>query len=363
MLQPLIRSFCVCLSLALVALTTSAQNNLTARANNPQPATDGSKADTDRVRDGLNGPVRRVRTEVVKISNASGKIVEDGKRVLLETSEYDQKGTKTQNQYFPVAGATLTGKETYKYDDKGNISEMTLLNADGSLLSKEVYAYEFDSMGNWVKMTTSVAVVANAKIEFEPTEITYRTIFYYLDASIAKLLDSSATPTASPAATAPVKSGSGKVESPSTGAVREVQLPPMSSADKARFSAVSLPGANLANSGSGNSKAVVNSEGEAPPPPRILKPVSGGVLNGKALSLPVPRYPDIARRSRTSGKVEVQVVVDENGTVISATALSGPAPLRDAAIDAAKHAKFSPTKLSGAPVKVSGTIDYNFTLP
>jgi protein TonB len=136
----------------------------------------------------------------------------------------------------------------------------------------------------------------------------------------------------------------------------------MSSADKARFSAVQLPGANLGNSASGNSRLVVTNDGEAPPP-RLLKPVSGGVLNGKALSLPVPRYPDIARRSRTAGKVEVQVVVDENGNVISAQALSGPAPLREAAVDAAKRARFSPTKLSGAPVKVAGTIDYNFTLP
>jgi TonB family protein len=352
MLQPLIRSFCVCLSLVVIALTTHAQSNLTARANSAQPAADGSKSDTDRVRDGLNGPVRRVRTEVVKVTSVSGKVVEDSKRVLLETSEYDQKGAKTQNQYFPVAGSTLTGRETYKYDDKGNISEMTLQNADGSLLSKEVYKYEFDSMGNWVKMTTSVAVVANQKIEFEPTEVTYRTIFYYLDASMARMLQpapNSAAPTV-------------KTETAAGSEVRVVQLPPMSSADKARFAAVQLPGANLANSASGNPRLVVNNDGEAPPP-RLLKPVSGGVLNGKALSLPVPRYPDIARRSRTSGKVEVQVVVDENGAVISAQAVSGPAPLREAAVDSAKHARFSPTKLSGAPVKVSGTIDYNFTLP
>ena len=350
MLQPLIRSFCVCLSLVLIALTTNAQNKLTARANSPQPVADGSKTDTDRVRDGLNGPVRRVRTEVVKVTNVSGKIVEDVKRVLLETSEYDLKGAKTQNQYFPVAGSTLTGRETYKYDDKGNISEMTLMNGDGTLLSKEVYKYEFDTMGNWVKMTTSVAVVENQKIEFEPTEVTYRTIFYYLDASMAKMLQPTPNSTAAPTV---------KTETSAGTSVQVVQLPPMSSADKARFSAVQLPGANLANS-AGN-KVVLN-DGEAPPP-RLLKPVSGGVLNGKALSLPVPRYPDIARRSRTSGKVEVQVVVDENGNVISAEALSGPAPLRDAAVDAAKHARFSPTKLSGAPVKVSGTIDYNFTLP
>ena len=40
---------------------------------------------------------------------------------------------------------------------------------DGSLLSKEVYKYEFDTIGNWVRMTTSVAVVENGKIGFEPT--------------------------------------------------------------------------------------------------------------------------------------------------------------------------------------------------
>jgi len=108
------------------------------------------------------GPVRRVRTEVVKVSNASGKLVEDNKRVLLETAEYDVKGAKTQNQYFPVTGAALTGRETYKYDEKGNISEMTLLNTDGSLLSKEVYKYEFDSIGNWVKMTTAVSPQAGS---------------------------------------------------------------------------------------------------------------------------------------------------------------------------------------------------------
>jgi protein TonB len=87
------------------------------------------------------------------------------------------------------------------------------------------------------------------------------------------------------------------------------------------------------------------------------------VLNGKALSLPVPVYPQIAMRARTSGKVEVEVIVDENGKVISAQAVSGPAPLREAAVDAAKRARFSPTKLSGAPVKVAGLINYNFTLP
>src|SRR5437773_5674503 len=177
------------------------QNRLSAKINNYQPQPAAVSGDSDRTRDGLNGPVRRVRTEVVKVTSAGGNIVEGDKRVLLETAEYDVKGSKTQNQYFPIAGATLTGREVYKYDDKGNISEMTLVNADGSLVSKEVYKYEFDSVGNWVKMTTSIAVVENAKINFEPSEITYRTIFYYLDAAMVKMLQP--TNSSAPAPTNP----------------------------------------------------------------------------------------------------------------------------------------------------------------
>ena len=65
---------------------------------------------------------------------------------------------------------------------------------------------------------------------------------------------------------------------------------------------------------------------------------------------------------RTTGVVIVEVVIDEDGKVISANAVSGPSMLRDVAAQAAMRARFSPTKLSGQPVKVSGTINYNFTL-
>jgi TonB family protein len=344
MLQPLSRGFCLCLIVIAITVVANAQSNLTAKAN-LQPTLTAVNEDNDRARDGLVGPVRRVRTEVVKVSTTTGRMVEDNKRVLLETAEYDMKGAKIQNQYFPVAGSTLTGRENYKYDEKGNISEMTLLNGDGSLLSKEVYKYDFDSIGNWVKMMTSIAVVENQKIEFEPTEVTYRTIFYYLDASMAKMLQPGA----------PANGEQARVNS-------SVQLP-SASMNKLASSSVQLPSANLSNSNSSSSQRVnVANDGEAPPP-RILKPVSGGVLNGKAVSLPVPVYPQLALRARTTGKVEIEVTVDENGKVISAVATNGPATLRDAAIEAAKHARFSPTKLSGAPVKVVGLIIYNFTLP
>src|SRR5262245_21289983 len=219
------RAFSACLLLLMIALIASGQTGLSAKANNLQPApADGSVGDSDRSRDGLTGPVRRVRTEVVKLSTVAGKSVEDSKRVLLETAEYDVKGVKTQNQYFPIAGSELTGREVYKYDEKGNISEMTLLNADGTLLSKEMYKYEFDSIGNWVKMTTSVAVVASGKVDFEPTEVTYRTILYYLDASVAKTLQPANPAVPATGTSAPANGSSQPVasSSPANGASQPV---------------------------------------------------------------------------------------------------------------------------------------------
>lgn len=96
----------------------------------------------------------------------------------------------------------------------------------------------------------------------------------------------------------------------------------------------------------------------APAAPRA--PISGGVLNGKAVSLVKPAYPAIARSAHASGTVTVQVLIDENGNVISAHATSGHPLLQGSAVAAARASKFSPTKLSGQPVKVTGVIIYNF---
>ena len=98
----------------------------------------------------------------------------------------------------------------------------------------------------------------------------------------------------------------------------------------------------------------------APTPTPRTAPISGGVLNGKAISLPKPQYPPIARAAHAAGTVVVQVLIDENGNVVSAKAVSGHPLLQAVAAAAARQAKFSPTKLSGQPVKVSGMIQYNF---
>jgi TonB family protein len=91
------------------------------------------------------------------------------------------------------------------------------------------------------------------------------------------------------------------------------------------------------------------------------KPVSQGVLNGKAKNLVQPEYPKAARAVRVSDTVNVQVTIDENGNVISATAISGHALLHPAAIEAAKASTFDPTFFEGKRVKVTGVIVYKFT--
>lgn len=84
------------------------------------------------------------------------------------------------------------------------------------------------------------------------------------------------------------------------------------------------------------------------------------VLNGKALSLPKPSYPAIARAGHASGTVQVWVSIDETGKVLSASVVTGHPLLRAAALRAAKLARFTPTTLDGHPVKITGILAYNF---
>jgi TonB family protein len=111
----------------------------------------------------------------------------------------------------------------------------------------------------------------------------------------------------------------------------------------------------------------------APPPPPVSKKsdteiasptkpktISGGILNSKAISLPKPPYPPIAKAVKAQGIVNVQVEIDESGNVVSATAVSGHPLLQASAVAAARSAKFAPTKLSGQAVRVTGMITYKF---
>ena len=94
-------------------------------------------------------------------------------------------------------------------------------------------------------------------------------------------------------------------------------------------------------------------------PPANL-PVNGGVLNSRAVSLPVPTYPQIARQVRAAGQVSVQVLVDENGNVTSARAINGHPLLRPAAEAAARQARIAPVRVGDRNVRATGVLLYNF---
>jgi TonB family protein len=93
---------------------------------------------------------------------------------------------------------------------------------------------------------------------------------------------------------------------------------------------------------------------------RTTGAISAGVLNGKAISLPRPPYPPIARAAHADGSVTVEITIDEDGNVVAARAVSGHPLLQAASVAAARNAKFTPTKLSGQAVKVQGVLVYTF---
>jgi TonB family protein len=92
----------------------------------------------------------------------------------------------------------------------------------------------------------------------------------------------------------------------------------------------------------------------------VAKPIEGGELTSKAISLPKPVYSEEAKRLRARGRVTVHVIVDEDGKVTFAQALNGVAVLRAAAEEAARKAIFAPVIKDGITVRVSGTLTYDF---
>lgn len=111
------------------------------------------------------------------------------------------------------------------------------------------------------------------------------------------------------------------------------------------------------NNTEGTPATAPNNPGQNQPQQGAKKaPINGGMLNGKAIYMPVPEAPG----GDANGVVLVAIMVDEQGSVIEARAVSGPQHLHAAAVAAARLARFSPTLLMGEPVRVTGTLSYNF---
>jgi protein TonB len=89
--------------------------------------------------------------------------------------------------------------------------------------------------------------------------------------------------------------------------------------------------------------------------------VSGGVVQGLAISRPDPVYPPIARAAHVQGVVVLQATISKTGAIENLKVLSGPPMLTQAAIDAVSRWRYKPYMLSGEPVEVETTVQVNFT--
>ena len=367
------------------------QSNLAQQASVPSSVAATEEQGT-REQDGLQGPVRRVRVETAKVLVKGDKIVE-GPRTVRGIATYDALGKKIDAVDYPLESTTVTGKEKYRYDDKGNIVEMVVIGSDGSILGKEAYTYELDPVGNWTKMNTAVAVYENGKVIFEPTEVTYRTISYYYNQAIerintaAKSKPASQPPTSTPVSTvkqvkpvamplANTQPVAERVAATEKDSGTKTTAVPAALNNNSAGTVTPLRDANAAAANIAKpevTKPDVNKVEETPakdanvaaanvPKPDVIK-VEESVLRNAAIDLPAPEYPQTAAMTRAKGSVEVQLLVNEKGLVTNARAQSGSPILIQAAEAAALKARFAPAKLSATPAITFGVITYNFTPP
>ena len=332
------------LLILLIAICSFASTSTAQTSTTATPAT--GVVSGSREQDGLKGPVRRVRVETANIVTRNGKQVELPKSVI-EVSTYDAMGRRIDFVAYPVQGATAPGKEEYKYDARGNIIEMTLRGNDGSVLSQEKYTYELDEFGNWKKMTTAIAIYENGTISYEPTQVTFRTLTYYYGPATLKA-GVPAAPVTTPSTprtyveAAPVENKPGPTQPPSV-----VSTPPVNATEKP---APVTPTSTEATASKEDVK------------PAILR-ISEEILRKAAVSLPEPEYPANAELTRAFGPVEVELIIDQNGVVTAARAASGNPTLFDAAISAARKARFLMSAFSDRPTAAYSVLTYNFARP
>jgi TonB family protein len=333
---------------------------------------------SDKEQDGLNGPVRRVRVETAKIVVKDGKSIE-ASRVVRGVTTYDIQGQRIDTVAHPVEGSAPSGREQYRYDNKGNIIEMLARGDDGSVLSKEVYSYEFDELGNWKKMTTSLVLYEDGKLTSEPVEVTYRKITYYYSQGVDKIANTSAVKGDANSARSPSPVPTAKVNSSQM--TETITAPQSKPATNPTLPAVGRGGQKIENSTVLSAVSTVNertdsvktssSKSAEPPPAPAETPsvpadttplvyVSEDVLRSAAINLPRPEFPLAAELTGQKGRVEVQVIIDEKGQVTAAKGTSSNQHLNEAAEAAALKARFSPSKLSSDRARVFGVIAYDF---
>lgn len=103
---------------------------------------------------------------------------QDCKLEYTAVNSYNLKGKLTEATIYKADGM-LDERRVYTYNANADEQEKTVYNSDGSVREKETYAYEYDSVGNWIKRTITKAVSKDGKLKLEPPYIIKRAITYY----------------------------------------------------------------------------------------------------------------------------------------------------------------------------------------
>jgi TonB family protein len=93
-----------------------------------------------------------------------------------------------------------------------------------------------------------------------------------------------------------------------------------------------------------------------------VKKVTLAEANSALASKTAPEYPALGRQLKIEGKVELEAVVAENGTVEKVNIMSGNPVLTKPAAEAVKHWKFVPFVDGGKPCKALAPLSITFKL-
>ena len=334
--------------LLVLTLSVTAVAQRTRTGGPPRPLPLVSVPSTDKGQDGLIGSVRRVRTERAELSTKEGRVTE-GPRFVLSTTVYSLEGKRIDNSNNVIKESQRGKKQEYKYDNRGNVTEMVLRDKTGKVLSREVYSYDFDEVGNWVKMVTSTAFPEGGKPTLEPVAATYRTIAYYFDEATVKAQKNALKKSARN--TANGEKVAARSSELNEGAARTNRA----SKSKAPTQPAKLNSAPTSARPAAASAKAVSSAANGRPEPILF---SVNTSNFKPF-IPSASYPEEAKRAGVMGTVAVVVELDSTGQVVSARATSGPSKLRASAVEAARKARLTPAYSAG---KRSQVMSFTFSL-
>lgn len=118
---------------------------------------------------------------------------------------------------------------------------------------------------------------------------------------------------------------------------------------------------------SGNLLGLDSSNAALPPPPpgaAVQAPVrvGGTVKQPKLISSVMPQYPFAAKEANVQGDVVIDTLISANGSVARMKVISGPAMLREAALNALRRWRYQPSELDGKPVAVQMLVTIRFRL-